>query len=235
MITDANSNEPPTEPDEIDPESDRSDALEPEPELPIELAPPPPSELEARPATIEPVQTDPGQAPSDGAGSLVAGAVLIPGAALLLLLRSRDSEHTPISTITVGAGVGLIGAGLIGVGSYRRYKLNRWARVRGVIPQSQGAGLLALGGLAAGFGVSMIGGGIAMLANSHKDIPGSIMIGAGATLGAISVAPLVIGTRRRAEYQRTGGWIRRPLTHIEIAPRLLVGRDRVELGVVGRF
>src|SRR5690606_27196407 len=186
----------------------------------------------------EPQHAEIGQAPSDGAGLLVAGAVIIPSAALLLYLSFYDPAHQPASTITMGVGFGLIGAGLIGFGGYRRYKLQRWARARRVIVQRQGAGLLVVGGLTAAAGVSAIGGGIVVLALTSgpgAGAGGATLIGAGVLLGAVAAAPLVIGKRRRVEYQQTGGWIRRPLTHIEWAPRLMAGRDRLGLGVMGRF
>jgi hypothetical protein len=209
--------------------------------LPIEV-PPPPVGVEAGPAVPPPedptLWPDPGTAPSNGAGGFVMAGVLISVGVLVPLGLLQDPTLTRAdrsAIISVGVGMGLIAALGLGLAASRRVKLVRWAGAYRVQPTPQGSGLLTFGGLALTAGATLVPLGVWIMARGGSSPHATAMlIGGSASLG---LAPLgfVLGKRRRDAYLSSGGWIRRPLPPITLAPRLLVLPGGAGVSLAGRF
>jgi hypothetical protein len=211
---------------------------EPEIELPTE-PPEPEPELEE-----EPTWPTPGNAPSDGWGLIVAGAILMPTAALASwgLITDAKGKTNRTGILVAGAGFEAIGVGLLAAGLYRQAKLKRWAVGYRVVARPQGSGLLAAGGLAASLGMSILGIGISGIVRGRKEknsglvAEGAIFTAVGATGVAVIATPTIyFGRLRRLDYHATGGWYRPALPTVQIVPQLLVSRTTLGLGVAGRF
>lgn len=216
----------------------------PSPQAPgIELAPAPPEdESEANPSEPavvmeEPSWPTPGAAPSDGWGSIVAGAILMPTTALATLALMSRARHRVdrVGVLVGGIGLELISVGFIATGIYRRAKLKRWTLAYRVVAPPQGAGLLVAGGLAGAFGGTLIGVGSVALRRGYTP-EGASLLGVGIA-GVAVIAPLSIyfGRQRRKEYEDTGGWYRPPLPTVRLAPRLIVTDTTFGFGVAGQF
>lgn len=212
------------------------DAFEPE-------LPPPPEGVEEGPAAPPPPEDptlwpDPGTAPADGAGAFVTAGVMISAGVLvpLGLLQDRTLTSADRSGI-IGAAVGMevIAALGLGIAVSRRMKLVRWAGAYRVLPTPQGGGLLTFGGIAVAAGTTLVPLGIWIMARGGSSPQATAMlIGGSASLG---LAPLgiVLGKRRRDAYLSSGGWIRRPLPPVTLAPRLLVLPGGLGVTLAGRF
>jgi hypothetical protein len=180
---------------------------------------------------------DPGTAPGDGSGLFTAGGLVLASTPLWTSLLLRDpglTREDRTNILIAGGGLGAIGIGFLALGGYRRAKLRRWAAAYRVEPTHQGGALLVLGGVAQGLGLTGVPVGIYWLV---YDNPGW---GAVATaVGAVSLglAPLCLhfGRTRRANYLDTGGWVRRPLPQVRLAPNVLVTRGGFGFGLAGRF
>lgn len=191
----------------------------------------------------EPSWPDPGTAPGDGAGAFVAAGALIPIGILVPIGLSLDPSlsRTDINGIIVaGVGMEVIAMGVLGLGIARRVKLRRWALAYRVQPTPQGGGLLAAGGLAGTAGLTMLPLGIWVLARGGSQPVGiSLAIAGALSLGVITPPAIVFGKRRHDHYQRTGGWMRRPLPEVrpEVSwvPGVMVLPDGLGLSVGGRF
>lgn len=210
----------------------------------IELAPPPPEVEEEEPEPAEstafveePSWPTPGTAPSDGAGMLVAGAILMPTTALatLALLSEARRPEDRIGLLVGGIGLELIGAAFLGAGIHRRVKLKRWTLAYRVVARPQGGGLIAAGSLAGAFGGTLIGVGSVALRRDYT-AGGAAMLGIGiAGVGVIAPLGIYFGRQLRHEYEETGGWYRPALPTVQLAPRLIVTDTTFGFGVAGRF
>lgn len=210
--------------------------------LPIEV-PPPPEGVEEGPAAPSPPEDptlwpDPGNAPPNGAGAFVTAGVMFSVGVLvpLGLLQDPTLNGADRSGI-IGAAIGMevIAALGLGLAVSRRVKLVRWAGAYRVQPTPQGGGLLTFGGIALAAGLTLVPLGFWIMARGGSTPHANAMvIGGAASLG---VAPLgfVFGKRRRDAYLSTGGWIRRPLPQVTLAPRVLVLPGGVGVSFAGRF
>jgi hypothetical protein len=205
--------------------------LEPD-ALPIEVPPPPEGGEEGpvAPHQDPALWPDPGTAPPSGAAAFVTAGVLIPVGVLVPLALLQDPTLTPPDRGgIIGAAVGmeLIAALGLGLAVSRRVKLVRWAGAYRVQPTPQGGGLLAFGGIALMAGATLVPLGIV----KHST---AMLIGGSASLG---LAPLgfALGTRYAKHYHSTGGWYRRPLPQITLAPRVLVLPGGWGISFAGRF
>ncbi|EDM80023.1 hypothetical protein PPSIR1_20389 [Plesiocystis pacifica SIR-1] len=256
-----------TEPQPSAPATSDADAAEPgEPaELPtggIDFAvPPPEGETEdegSDPASVEgPAPAAPpeddldysplygssiGTAPPDGAGGIVAGAMLLPvavGATWLLTggdpISGIGDDRVPI--LVAGTGLGIVGVGALGLGLYRMSKNRRWMRIRGVEPLPQGAGLLTAGGMSINFGAVAVLSGSLFLARDQVQgpIPASMIVAGGLSLAVAAPLTLIYGKRRSRNYAATGGWRRRPLPPVPTQPTGFFLPGGFGVGVQGRF
>ena len=234
------------------PPTHEPDAEPPEPEAPdpeIDFAPPPPEpepdeELAAAPPEPPPEVSwpDPGPVPSDGAGAIVAGSLLVPtavGVTWALLSDPRLSKVDQIGIGVAGVGMGGIGLGILGLGIYRRVKIRRWAAAYRVVPTPQGGGLLTLGSLGGLAGLTLAPLGVYVLAQGGNVPVGAGMLAGGlVSLGVVTPLGFVFGLRQAARMRATGGWTRPPLPQVpqvRLRPQLMLGADRLGLGVAGEF
>lgn len=209
--------------------------------LPIEV-PPPPEGVEEGPAAPMPedptLWPDPGVAPHDGSGAFVTAGVMMAVGVLVPLGLLQDPTLTSADRSgIIGAAVGMevIGALGLGLAISRRVKLVRWAGAYRVQPTPQGGGLLTFGGIAVAAGATLVPLGIWIMARGGGTPQATAMlIGGFASLG-LSPLGLVLGKRYANDYRTTGGWIRRPLPQVTLAPRLLVLPGGFGVSVAGRF
>jgi hypothetical protein len=210
--------------------------------LPIEV-PPPPEGVEEGPAAPPPpddptLWPDPGTAPPDGAAAFVTVAVMISAGVLVPVGLLQDPTLTSADRSgIIGAAIGMevIAALGLGLAVSRRVKLVRWAGAYRVQPTPQGGGLLTFGGIALTAGLTLMPLGFWIMSRGGARPQATAMvIGGAASLG---VAPLgiVFGKRNRDAYLSTGGWIRRPLPPVTLAPRLLVLPGGFGVSLAGRF
>jgi hypothetical protein len=184
----------------------------------------------------EPSWPTPGAAPADGWGMITAGAILMPtaAAATWALVLSTGAKQEQVAVLVTGVAFELLGIGLIATGIHRQAKLKRWTLAYRVIAPPQGAGLLAAGGIALSFGVTLIASGAVAMRESAAF--GGSMIGVGVA-GLTVIAPLTLyfGKQRRDYYLATGGWYRPKMPTVQLAPRVILDRETFGLGVGGRF
>lgn len=146
-----------------------------------------------------------GKAPASGGAFIAGGAWLLPAAGLGtwgMVLLNRQTQYPPYSSepyiITAGAGIGVIGAAMLGMGIYRWVQLRRWATRHRVIALPQGSALTTSGTLAGLFGVGVL---ITAIQGRNGVV--------GAVSGAMLVSSpiqIAVGVRQARRYQRTGGW-----------------------------
>ncbi len=207
------SSEPPIEGPALPPSELPPPSIEPEPReqgsIEFVVQPPEPP-TSPPPVTQASLHEGLGKAPNNGAAFIAAGAWIIPVAALgtvLFVLTNRSNEVPPYTSepwiITAGAGLGIIGGSMLGVGIFRAVQLSRWARRHRVYTLPQGAGLLASGTLAALFGVGLLINAIRTEDGVTGAISGGLLVSA-----PIQIA---VGTRFTRRYERTGGW--RPIQY----------------------
>lgn len=167
------------------------------------------------------------------AGVLIPVGVLVP---LGLLQDPRLSGDARVSIVVAGVGMEVIGLAGLGLGLHRRMKLVRWAGAYRVQPTPQGGGLLEIGGIALTAGVTLDLLGLWIMARGGSMPQATAMlIGGSAALGLVAPLGLVFGKRRRDAYHTSGGWIRRPMPPLTVAPRLLVLPHGAGLSLAGRF
>jgi hypothetical protein len=236
-----------SDPAELDPpgiEFAPAPTLEPgETSIPAGIeVPPPPEGVEEGPVAPMPedpsLWPDPGTAPPNGAGAFVTVGVMVPVGVLIPLGLLQDptlSGDARAALITTGVGIELIAALGLGIAISRRMKLVRWAGAYRVQPTPQGGGLLTFGGIALAAGATLVPLGAWIMARGGSPPHATAMlIGGSASLG---LAPLgfALGKRRRDAYLSSGGWIRRPLPPITLAPRVLVLAGGFGVAFAGRF
>jgi hypothetical protein len=216
--------------------------LEPGPSA-IEVPPPPEGHegIQEGPAALTEdasLWPDPGSAPSNGAGMFVAAGVTIPAGILVPLGLLQDPALTDadrVGIIGVAAGMGLIGSLGLGLAVSRRVKLVRWAGAYRVQPTPQGSGLLTFGGIALTAGATLVPLGLWIMGRGGSMPHANAMLIGGTVSLGISPLGLVVGKRYRNAYLTTGGWIRRPMPQITLAPRVLVLPGGFGVAFAGRF
>jgi hypothetical protein len=208
--------------------------------------PPPPEDPEhgieegpAAPTLEDPtLWPDPGTAPPNGAGAFVAAGVTIGAGVLVPLGLLQDPGLTDadrMGIIGVAAGMGLIGSLGLGLAVSRRVKLVRWAGAYRVQPTPQGSGLLTFGAIALSAGATLAPLGLWVMGRGGSSPHATAMlIGGTASLGLAPLG-LVLGKRIRNAYLSSGGWIRRPMPQITLAPRVLVLPGGFGVSFAGRF
>lgn len=186
----------------------------------------------------EPSWPTPGDAPGDGMAAITTGAILIPGAALMswALYAQTPGRSDRNAIIAVGSVMGALGAGMIGMGFYRRAKLHKWALAYRVRTYPQGGGLLAAGSIALTFGAGLTGAGILALTRDDSYSAALLLGIGGGSLAVVAPLTLVFGKRRRDRYVRTGGWYRPELPPVPTARVVpLLTPTSAGIGIAGQF
>ena len=195
----------------------------------IEFAVPPPEE-EVEPTPRErpfaPTFPDPGMAPNDGVGMLtLSGTVLALTAAGvsagLLIGLDRGTELKTLLPATIVPGVALLafGGGGLYLGITRARAYRRWEIGNRVIGRPQGAGLRIGASFTVLGALGLIPAGALRL--SVDPILGASLIGVGVASAIASPIMFVVSARRQRDYQRTGGWKRKPIPPL---PPSAIGR-----------
>ncbi|KIG18424.1 hypothetical protein DB30_00709 [Enhygromyxa salina] len=238
------------------PTLDPNNLPQPESEPGIEFAVPPP---ESEPEPDEPTDVvpgyiaefpDPGHAPNDGHSTLaLSGTTLILagigfGVGLTVgLRRSVPLEWLLPSTIVPTVGVLAFSAG----GLYQGIKLaqtyRRWEIGHRVIGSPQGGGLRVGGSFALLGAIGFISSGAFALRDRQLEFGGT-MLAIGCAAAVATPIMFVVGAVYQRDYERTGGWRRRPVpplppgaegAQLQLMPMVVPLPGGVGLGAAGRF
>lgn len=138
----------------------------------------------------------------DGNGLTVIGAMLFGGGVVLAtssgVLMAIDSDElglwiagAALSGVAIGAGIGLLTAGVVKRKRYKPWRLQHDA-------PAQGTGMLAGGTLALSAGAfAMVLGGVALPLQDDDDLPyGQVVLSLGAVSVATGVGLLIVGIKR---------------------------------------
>lgn len=210
----------------------------------IEFAPTTVGETEDSPTRSDPVVgpaevwPDPGVAPANGAGLFMGSSLILASTPLWTAYLLRDPKLTRqdrIAVLVAAGGLGVLAIGGLGLGGYRQAKLRRWATAYRVVPTRQGGALLTLGGVAVALGLTGVPVGVYWLVHGGLVGWGAVASSVGAV--SLGVAPLCLyfGSQRRKAYVETGGWVRRPLPRVRLAPRVTFTESGLGVGVAGQF
>jgi hypothetical protein len=220
----------------------------------IEFAIPPPEDEEPAPVEREPPLAvsfpDPGTAPNDGASMLVLSSTTIglTGLALSAGLVVGLRNQTPLewllpSTLVPTVGVLAFAGGGLYLGIKRARAYRRWEIGYRVIGTPQGGGLMVGASFTLLAALGFVPAGAFALKNGETTL-GATMIAIGSAAALATPIMFVIGGRRQRDYQRTGGWRRRPIPplpseaarpRLQLAPLLAPVPHGLTLGAAGRF
>jgi hypothetical protein len=192
---------------------------------------------------------DPGIAPNDGAAMLVMGGTtaaltLLGFSAALTIGLARDTplEQLLPATIVPAAGLLAVSAGGLYLGIKRAVAHHRWEAAYRVVGEPQGAGLnvgatfMLLGAL------FLIPAG-AFALDPYNSGPGASMIAVGSAAAVATPIMYTVAAHRKRNYERTGGWHRRPIPQIpgedesrlHISPLVAPTFGGVTVGARGQF
>jgi hypothetical protein len=228
-----------------------------EPDAPgIEFVVPPPGETQAVPqpeeSPLAAVWPDPGVAPNDGNSILVLSGT---ATALTIVAFSAGiaiglDREVPLEALLPGAilpaaGVLAFSAGGLYLGIKRATAYHRWELAYRVVGEPQGGGLNIGATFMLVGALFLIPAGAFRIDAGDGDALAVTMIAAGSAAAISTPIMYTIAARRKRDYERTGGWHRRPLPPIpgeeESASRLHIGPlvaptfGGVTVGARGRF
>jgi hypothetical protein len=227
---------------------------EPEDEPGIEFAVPPPETDPGPPTDVEPGYIaefpDPGSAPSDGRSMLVLSGTTIAltaigfSAGLVVgLRRGVDLEWLLPSTIVPTVGLLAFSGGGMYLGIQRAAAYRRWEIGNRVIGTPQGGGLRIGASFALLGALGFIPSGAFSLRSGYVEL-GASMIAIGSFAAVATPIMFALAGRFQADYQRTGGWRRRPIpplppgalgARLQLIPTILPLPRGVGIGAAGRF
>jgi hypothetical protein len=218
------------------------------------VVPPPESEEQQQADEREPPLAatfpDPGHAPNDGIGMLVLSSTTIAltgvgfGAGLVIGLQNQTPlEWLLPSTLVPTIGLLAFSGGGLYLGIKRARSYRRWEIGYRVIGEPQGSGLKVGASFMLLGALGLIPSGAFQL-NSGDAQSGAVMIALGSAAAVAVPIMFTVAARRTQNYDRTGGWRRRPIPQIPgesqgrlqviplVAPTLGGG---LTLGAAGRF
>jgi hypothetical protein len=224
----------------------------PEDEPGIEFVVPPPEAEE--PKDVAPGYIaefpDPGSAPNDGISILTLSGTTIAltgvgfSAGLIVgLQRGVALEWLLPSTIVPTVGLLAFSGGGLYLGIKRARAYRRWEAGYRVIGTPQGGGLKIGGSFALLGALGFIPSGAFALRNDQSEL-GATMLAIGCVAAVATPIMFTVGAGYQRDYQRTGGWRRRPVpplppgaegARLQFIPMVLPLPGGVGLGAVGQF
>jgi hypothetical protein len=183
--------------------------------------------------------TGPDPLPSDGRGSMTAGAMLLGGGVILTasssVLLYEDSDETglwiagaAVGSVAIAAGMGLLISGAVKRKRYEPWRLQHR-------PPPQGNGLFAGGALALSAGAfALLLGGVSLPLQDADDLPyGQVVLSLGAVSIATGVALVVVGSKRARAFNAWNNARVLPTFGVLANPQLRTAS--ATFGIAGRF
>jgi hypothetical protein len=192
---------------------------------------------------------DPGVAPNDGASMLALGGTTLGLTALAVTFGIKlgldyavPLEQLLPSTLVPGIITAAFAGGGLYLGIKRAREYHRWEIGYRVVGEPQGAGLKVGASFTLLGALGFIPAGV-YLVNFGDVKNGPVLIAIGCASAVATPIMFIIGGRRSRNYDRTGGWHRRPIppipgsneSRLHVTPLVAPTRGGVTIGASGRF